>query len=249
MSWNGIRRILSGKDGRASGFLGWLLSKHCFDLFKTFVILTSVAVFLIALSIGLAYGGTLPAKELLTAVGVIIATWVTLFQFLSNAANARAGVAAVFESEISSIAAVINSFSIVPALTLTILEDELACELLKIRMKPRGENYMEAFARNVDKLANLPNEAVRATTAFYTYLKASRDAARVIGTWTTAVSSSQKRKDVEMVLTLLKSCLEHGKDAVAALAEDGTSHLQKFSNLIESIDHYVKTSREQQAPR
>jgi hypothetical protein len=243
MLWEGIRKFLLGRSRQPSGFLGWLLSKHCLDLFKTFVVLTSLAICLIVLSLVLSLNYDLPAKESLTAVGVIIATWVTSFQFLSNAANARAGVAAVFESEISSIVAVIDSFGLVSTLTDADLKNAAVCETLKVRMDPRGENYMEAFARNVDRLANLPNDAVRETTAFYTYLKASRDAARVIGVWATNVEFSDKQKDVKKVLELLGQCFGHGMAAVTALAEDGAADRSKFSGLIQKIREYEKNTR------
>src|SRR5262249_2133807 len=142
------------------------------------------------------------------------------FQFAANAANTRAGVAAVFESEILSICHVIETFSIIEALQEVDLEgDPEAWKLLKQRMATRSENYMEAFTRNVDKLANLPNKAVEETTAFYTFLKASRDATSVLGTWEEDTPLTYKERDVLKIIIQLKHCLGHAQRAVKELSD------------------------------
>jgi hypothetical protein len=154
---------------------------------------------------------------------------------LVNSANGRAGIAAVFESEIRSICDVIKSFDLIHVLQTADLADYDTSRLLKQRMTTRSENYMEAFSRNVEKLANLPERAVIHTTAFYTYLKASRDATAVIRTWGETTALDVKKRDVEKILLQLQHCLIHAKEAVQCLSEKKRADTQSIDELLQQF--------------
>jgi hypothetical protein len=222
---------------REHGIRGWLSSSHCTDLKASLAWARSLSITVAVVAIAGALlpiaaplfrldPTTVPKLELSSLVQILaalIAANLVYFQFIATSANARAGVAAVLVGEIKSIANALHQFGIIE-----LIADGLArvdtntddWKNMRRIMGATGEQYMQAYEKNIDRIANLRDDAVLHVSAFYTDFKASRDASRAIGRWSENTTSASRKSDMFKVLRLLQSSLGNGASALIALSEN-----------------------------
>jgi hypothetical protein len=81
--------------------------------------------------------------------------------------------------------------------------------------KARQENYFAVYEKYIEKLGNLDSESIKAVTAFYAFLRASRDATRTMELWKEPYyDEKMKRNDV---IHILYQCLLFGVSGEIAL--------------------------------
>jgi hypothetical protein len=151
-----------------------------------------------------------------TLLSVLATALVTLTIFLINAAIVRINVATIFSSEVRNICNVMYLFGLSEM-------DKIIAEnwtTVKEHLTSRQENYIETYTGNIDKITTLPKEIVFQLTAFFTYLKGSRDAVLVVNHWDNATKDDRKRKDMVRIGNQLYNCLVRGRLAVKLLQED-----------------------------
>jgi hypothetical protein len=82
----------------------------------------------------------------------------------------------------------------------------------------RRENYFRVFEESVGQLGSLASATVTNITAFYTFLRAARDATEALGHWKTRRSPpKQKTNDILEVIYLCYLCAIHGRLALMGL--------------------------------
>lgn len=153
----------------------------------------------------------------LPASGLLLTATATIVQMLLTRSFARLGTAHLFLSEIASICRAIHSLGIVSSLV----------DFSPARYGDysgqgdrRKENYIEVFCHNTTRLADLPTDTVRNVTAFYTFLKTSRDAALIMDSWSPEMPHEKMFEDVRRVMAQMHLCFDAGLRAVLELADD-----------------------------
>ncbi len=158
-------------------------------------------------------------KVFIPVAGVLTAAIVTITQQLWATANRRLGTVDLFRSEIAGVVCAIWAYEIVPALEG--LDFDHSGKALRVAeaMNQRSENYFEIFQKCIPELAQLPSPVVMSVTAFYTHLKASRDAILALKTWREHTSAEEMRQHVVVILRQLLFCLEAAQEALNAFSE------------------------------
>lgn len=173
-------------------------------------------------------GGALGFIGLFAAVSNVI-----LGRILENS-NRRLGAVDLFISEISSICSVIIAMRLLPYFQelASIPDADLdRLDAEDVFYSP-SENYLQIFEKHYAELGSFSDPVpIRRVTAFYSYLRGSRDAFRAMQLWRRGPKKKGaapptpvdiKRKQATQIWLLLHLCLARGAEALAELAEGNT---------------------------
>jgi hypothetical protein len=142
-------------------------------------------------------------------------------RYLYDLGNQRLGMAEAIASDILSIGRVFLSAKIVDNF-IELSKGTNAFLPAGFGDKARQENYFDVYERYIEKLGNLDAECVRAVTAFYKFLRASRDATRSMELWKESYYSDPMKK--EDIIHVIYQCLlvgVNGEIALYRLRDDG----------------------------
>lgn len=153
----------------------------------------------------------------LPTMGILITITATVIQRLLSHAFVRRGTVHLFRSEIASLCKAACTLHI--ADSLVNFHPERFREFMSQSLS-RRENYTEAFSQNTRALADLPKQTVLDVTAFYTFLKTSRDAALIMDGWTEHTTEDVMHEDVCRVMVQMQFCFEAAREALIELADE-----------------------------
>lgn len=211
----------------------WITSELCRDIQAVLVAAT-----LAFIGIGKVAFDTLGwTPAFFTFLSVLTTAFLSLFVFFTNTGNTRTGVATVFASEIRNICNVMWSFGLASLSKESVIHN---WQRLKEHMTSREEDYVETFSRNVDKLATLPDRIVFDITAFFTFLKASRDAVLVLNHWDQTKSDERKIEDVQRIANHLYHCLARARSVIPLLGNSrNDSDIQRIDTMMEKLKEFL----------
>jgi hypothetical protein len=216
----------------------WLKSPLCRD-----IQIAAIVGVLIAGTIG--YWGYVRldgfSKEFFQLISVLVTSFLTLMVFLTGAANIRTGVATVFESEVGNICNVMYIFGLARIDRTSIAAN---WRELKIQLTSRSEDYFETFSKNIDKLASLPKQIVSDVTAFFTFLKASRDAVLALDHWDEATTDEHRLRDMIRIANHLYHSLRYAKSTLTDLSGPrSTTTIAHIDEMLNCLDRFLGESK------
>jgi len=175
-----------------------------------------------------------------TTLSIIFGTavfggYITLIAKLIETSQKRLGTIDLFVSEILSIGRVFLTTRIVPSFAGLYLDPKVMPT--GFADTSRSENYTLVFKKNSGDLGGLSSEAINNITAFYSFLKASRDATLSIRLWTNVDYTLEMKRDD--ILTIIYNCFLmaiHGRLALDELigerrATSKTEHTERNARL------------------
>jgi hypothetical protein len=215
--------ILPPPRGMNAGLLSW----HNFDLAVLLVIWLAIfeaAIILTAPVFRDFFADVAAVKPLANAAvlaglfALAVGIFVTGLLQIVLIAHARLATVDLFVSEISAIGAVFLNAKIVEGFGELLKSQDF--KALGFSDAPRRSDYFEIFHSRCQDLGALSYEAVFSVTAFYTNLKASRDAIQSIEAWNRAdYPATQKRQDIIATLVFCREMAHAGSDAIHLLVE------------------------------
>ncbi|MHC2435916.1 glycoside hydrolase domain-containing protein [Bradyrhizobium sp. USDA 4451] len=212
----------------------WILSYHNIDL--AIVAAAYLAAVLVAIVVVLSIepAGGLGTTGLQIIFGTaVFGTFIELIRRIYDTAIRRMATVDLFTSEMLSILRVFAAANIIGDFAL--LYDRLAVEdpgnkeqeakPLTTTSIPKGfadvarsENYFNMFENNSAELGALDPAVIHDVTAFYTFLKASRDATGAIRLWKeTGYDAPSKKEDIVAIVYLCFLMTVHGQRALNSL--------------------------------
>jgi hypothetical protein len=207
----------------------WIFSHHNIDLAVSAGLYFVTVVFAVVAVIVLLRGDT----RFATAVQIIFSTavfgtFIELIRRLYDTAVKRLATIDLFTSEIISILRIFAAANIIG--DFICLHDKLRAQNTAgatpnnsasasgFADSARSENYFAIFEANSSDLGSLVPSAVNDITAFYTFLKASRDATGALKLWKEEYyDTSMKQDDVISIIYLCFLMAVHGRRALEAL--------------------------------
>lgn len=194
----------------------WLCSGLCKDL--QIALLTGLGAVMLVSFGDLFFEDNLVFHDWLKLTGSLLGALIVFFNYLNQAGNARTAVCAIFESEITNICEVMQTFKF-DELSAQYVRDNW--EVMKDRLPEREEDYVETFSKNIDKLMLVPDKTfVSAITGFYAHLKGSRDAILALRNWTAEMGIERRANDMVVVAQHLTHCLRNAEKALKVIQED-----------------------------
>lgn len=214
----------------------WIFSYHNIDLAVSAAIYLAVVVCAVIAVLFIMRSDTQFTTGIQIIFGTaVFGTFVELIRRLYDTAVKRLATIDLFTSEILSILRIFAAANIIG--DFICLNDKLGvqyAENAKINtsapIAPKGtlaagfansarsENYFAIFEANSSDLGSLIPSAVNDITAFYTFLKASRDGTGAIKLWKEEYyDTSMKQEDVISIIFLCFLMTVHGQRALKAL--------------------------------
>jgi len=147
----------------------------------------------------------------------IFGAYVAVIARLIESAQKRLGAVDLFVSEVLSIGRVFVSVQIIPNFAKLLRNTAFLRGFADVA---RGENYTAIFERNSGDLGTLTSETINNVTAFYSFLKASRDATQSLKLWSNRdYPDQQKKEDVISIVLCCFFMAIHGRIALESLIE------------------------------
>lgn len=212
----------------------WIIGYHNLDLAVIGV------AYLVALSIAIAFVLSIESSVNLATTGIqvilgtaVFGTFIELIRRIYDTAIKRMATVDLFTSEILSIFRVFTAANIIGDFVL--LYDRLVSKVPvskeQIIATPiptslpkgfadvaRGENYFNIFENNSAELGALDPAVIHDVTAFYTFLRASRDATGALRLWKEPdYDITSKMEDIVSIVFLCFLMTVHGKRALDSL--------------------------------
>jgi hypothetical protein len=152
-------------------------------------------------------------------------------RYLYDIGNQRIGMADAIASDILSIGRVFLSAKIVDGFVALVKGPE-PFAISGFAGKARTENYFDVYEKYIDKIGSLDSECVRAITAFYKFLRASRDATMSLELWDRESYKDENKK--EDVIHIVYQCLLLGANGEIVLhrLRDDKGKLAAAGNLV-----------------
>lgn len=142
---------------------------------------------------------------------------ITIVAKLVEAGQRRLATADLFISEIVSIGRVLVAVQVIPNFSKLLRDTSM---LKGFADKARSENYAGIFDKNTADLGTLTSRTIDNVTAFYSFLKGSRDATQSLNLWSQAnYPDEQKKEDVIAIVFCCFFMAIHGRLALEALIE------------------------------
>nr|WP_315401280.1 hypothetical protein [uncultured Duganella sp.] len=147
--------------------------------------------------------------------------FVTALQFLYSTGVKRRGSVAMMRSEIVSIARLFAAANIVGDFIDLYSRSCYARDTSKLGFASVAgkESYMTVFDKNIEHLGSLHAVLLDHIAAFYSFLKASRDATGALANWNDAYPTRRKLDDIVDIIYLCFLTMMHGHHAVNRLFE------------------------------
>ncbi len=203
--------------------------------------------------------GPVPGLQIIFSTG-IFGTFIELLRRTYDSAIKRLASIDLFTSEILSIMRVFASANIIGDFVRLYVQIDTPKQTSQSEKDPhtgkgpvgfadsaRSEDYFTIFNKNVSDLASLDPAVVNDITAFYTFLKASRDATGAIQLWKSPeYEASAKKEDIVAVIYLCFLMSVHGQLALDRLISSDVNRkiaddifagvmLQCFGFLVQTI--------------
>jgi hypothetical protein len=167
----------------------------------------------------------------------VFGTFIELLRRTYDAALKRLATIDLFTSEILSIMRVFAAANIVGDFVRVYdrlqtpvqapkpeSKEEVSSEGLGFADSARAEDYFTVFNANSTDLASLDPAVVNNITAFYTFLKASRDATGAIKLWRSSTYRIEdKKNDIIAIIYLCFLICVHGQQALEKLISSGSN--------------------------
>lgn len=197
-----------------------LHSRHTVGL-EIFAGLVLLALLALAVMLIVSFVNAPPETDTKVSEFLLPAVFIAAIQFIHATGSKRRGAVDMITSEIITVARVLAAGNIIGAFIATYAKLEATGD-----RRPSGfgdvarkENYFTAFDKNIETLGTLKRELVMNITAFYTFMKAARDATGAINLWKDDYPVSRSKDDVVDIIYLCFLNLLHGHFAITALIE------------------------------
>lgn len=160
--------------------------------------------------------GTSPILSVIFG-SAIFGGFVTIVAKLVETGQRRLATADLFISEIVSIGRVLVAVQVVPNFSKLLRDTSM---LKGFADKARSENYAGIFDKNTANLGTLTSRTIDNVTAFYSFLRGSRDATQSLNLWSqVGYPEEQKKDDVLAIVFCCFFMAIHGRLALKALIE------------------------------
>lgn len=199
-----------------------VFSKHNRDLLIT-VVLFSLLLISAALAAYRNLGDNPATATQLILGSAILGGFVTIANRALDAAQKRLAIADLFVGEISSIGRAFIAANIVGRFISLYAGISASPGTFKFALADasRKENYFSVFEKNCGDLGVLSSHIVEDVAAFYTFLKASRDATGALSKWNEDYYSDEtKKRDLIGVIYCCWLMAIHGRKAITKIVEN-----------------------------